>query len=38
MKILISDFVQFSGAFARFLALEERLGTRLYLHSNLGLF
>ena len=33
MEGLIADFVKFSSAFAKFLVLGGRLGTRLYLRS-----
>ena len=31
MESLMADFAQFSAAFAKFLVLEGRLGTRLYM-------
>ena len=33
MESLIADFIQFFSAIARFLFLQERLGTRLCVHS-----
>ena len=33
MESLIADFIQFSGAVAKFLFLQGRLGTRLCVHS-----
>ena len=33
MESLIADFIQFSSAFAKFLFLQGRLGTRLNVHS-----
>ena len=33
MESLIGDVIQSSGAFPKFLVLEGRLGTTLYLHS-----
>ena len=33
MESLIADFIQFFGATAKFLLMQGRLGTRLYVHS-----